>query len=377
MIRISTRYSLKAHEARFATEKQCLEYLAKVRWNNIPTCPECGNQHKNYKLKNERDYVCSNKDCQRQFSLTKGTIFQNSKLPLTTWFQAIYLFNSLKKSLSSYSFSDLLGMRQKTAWLLLHKLRAVMDKENQIILNGIVQVDETYFGPNPDLDRRLQVRKRKHDKEQTAIHGPSRPAKLKEEEKQKRGRKKGSTAEVLAQKRIEFGDDYYRDRKLSKKIPYIKGIAILGMIESAGKIVLKKIGTGKKGVRRETVLPLLKKHISSDSILVTDQSNLYFEVTDFARHIPIKHGKKFVNPEGWHTNEVENAWRNLQSLIRSTYHHVAYHHYDAYLDEFAYRWNRRNQNKQILFDDFIPLACEKTFALKDIAKRRPLPNKSK
>src|ERR1700758_1017298 len=132
---------MNMHLARFATDQMCHDYLVQVRWNGRPTCPKCGNDKMNYYINSRKVYKCSS--CKKQFSLTKGTIFERSKLPLKTWFLAIYLFTTKKRGVSSYQMAGWLGVKQHTAWYVLQRLRKALENENDIVLSGIVEADET------------------------------------------------------------------------------------------------------------------------------------------------------------------------------------------------------------------------------------------
>ena len=114
--------SLQALEKCFRTQKKCEEFLVKKRWGGRPTCPYCGCE-KVYSRKNGR-YLCA--ECHRSFSVLVGTIFQNTKLPLLTWFKAIYIIVNAKQGISSSQLSVLFGVTQKTAWYILHKIRLLL-----------------------------------------------------------------------------------------------------------------------------------------------------------------------------------------------------------------------------------------------------------
>ncbi len=324
-----------------------------VRWGGLPKCPECGNNHKNYYLSSRNIYKCS--ECYRQFSVTHGSIFNRSKIPLTKWFLAIYLFTTKKNGLSSVQMAKWLGVKQQTAWFVLHRLREALKNENEILLMGAVEADEAFVGPKVNRDLRLQYARKKHETEQDKIHGPTRRKRLQAGEKMKRGRKKGTTKEVIEQMAIERGGKPYVSKLPSERTPFEKGTVVLGMTEKRGRLVMKKLGMNNKSVNRENVFPLLQKHISAESILVTDQLNLYDTTSElFSQHHTVNHQKGYVI-NGIHINNIENAWKHLKKMIDGTYAHISHHHFDRYLDENTYRWNRRNEPERVLFESFIPL----------------------
>jgi len=106
---------------RFGDEQVCRDYLEKMRWPEEIICPKCGVIGKAYKYNNGRTFKCA--ECRKQFTIRVGTIFEDSKLPLQKWFLAIYLATCLKKGISSIQLSKYLGITQKTAWFMLHRIR--------------------------------------------------------------------------------------------------------------------------------------------------------------------------------------------------------------------------------------------------------------
>ena len=139
--------TLLEFQKRFATEKQCEAYLARWRWPKGFECPKCSVQAA-WRLKRRRLYQC--KGCRRQVSITAGTAMHRSKLPLRTWFWAIFLVARHKKSISALQLQADLGLGSyETAWLLLHKIRACFDESEDFPLRGVVEVDETLVGTLP------------------------------------------------------------------------------------------------------------------------------------------------------------------------------------------------------------------------------------
>lgn len=350
-MKTSDTYSLCEHASKFGTYQMCHDYLVNVRWNGKPQCPHCKNSNMNYYLSTRKTYKCSS--CRKQFSITRGTIFENSKIPLQKWFLCIYIFTTYKRSISSCQMAKVLGISQQSAWLMMHKLREALKNENEIILYGVVEADESFIGPKINRDLRLQMKRKQHNAEQEAIHGMGDKKRIRVEGgKRIRGRKKGETNEMIAQNKLA-------KKALGKRVPFERGYVILGMVEQRGRFVMKTLGKSSRDVTRENIYPLLQKHISSSAILITDQLNLYDNTnTLFAAHKTVNHQIGYV-VDGISTNNVENSWKHLKKLIDGTYFHISYKHIDRYLDENTYRWNRRNESLQFLFDDFMKLTfCE-------------------
>lgn len=130
----------------YGTEPQCERVLEAVRWPNGFCCPRCG-QAAHYVLRDGVRKVFQCNACRHQASLIAGTVFQGTKLPLTTWFLAIYLISQAKTGLSALALKRQLGVSYPTAWLIHHKLMQVMaDREDRYLLEGKVQVDDAYLG---------------------------------------------------------------------------------------------------------------------------------------------------------------------------------------------------------------------------------------
>ncbi|MCK9400773.1 MAG: IS1595 family transposase [Bacteroidales bacterium] len=128
----------------FRDEDICRNYLANLRWNGNPICPHCGHD-KAYEYQNGKLYKCAK--CRQQFTVKVGTIFEDSKIPLKKWFTTVYLLTSHKKGISSLQLGRDIGVTQKTAWFMLHRIRyAIRTKSFNAPMGGIVEADETLIG---------------------------------------------------------------------------------------------------------------------------------------------------------------------------------------------------------------------------------------
>jgi len=352
------KYGEISHSRRFGTEQKCRDYLVNLRWDGRPTCHKCGNKHLNYFLTSRNIWKCSN--CKTQFSILKNTIFESSNLSLVTWFKAIFYITTFKRGISSCQLGRLLEVEQRTAWFILHRLREVMKDEGNLILKGIVEVDEAHFGPIISEDTRLQRAKVIHDENIEKIHGLSNDRKRFIRGKPaKRGRKKGSTKEVLAQKKNA-------KEKLGEKIPFEQDIAVLGMVKRNGEIVLKMLGRSAKSKTRNNVYPLLKRHIHESSTVYTDEWIIYKGINIFFQgHQTVNHKKSFVNGDV-HTNGIENVWKHFRKVINGTYFHMTYQHFQKYLYEHAFRWNRMNISDREKVSSFFTSIEGKRLKYKDL-----------
>lgn len=139
--------NLKTFYQQFPNEETCREYFAQQRWNGKPVCQHCGSTEKIYKFKDGRLYKCGT--CRKQFTVTMGTVMESSKIPLQTWFLAAYIIAAHKKGIASVQLAKDMGVTQKTAWFLLHRIRYglgenMFGKDEK--LKGVVEADETYVG---------------------------------------------------------------------------------------------------------------------------------------------------------------------------------------------------------------------------------------
>src|SRR5882724_5919873 len=118
--------NLKELIASMPTEQQCREYMEKSRWGNDPFCPHCSST-KPYRLKDGKTYRCSSAKCRKDFTVTVGTVFENSKVKLSSWLMAAYILGGHRKGISSLQLARDLGVTQKTAWFINHRLRYAMN----------------------------------------------------------------------------------------------------------------------------------------------------------------------------------------------------------------------------------------------------------
>jgi transposase-like protein len=129
------------------TEKDCRDYLIQQRWDGCPVCPYCGYSVKTYVIEGGKRFKCgANQDvCGKKYSVTVGTIFESSRIPLTKWLNAVYVVTAHKKGISSHQLGRNLGVTQRTAWFMIHRIREMMKQVEPSIMEGIVQSDETFM----------------------------------------------------------------------------------------------------------------------------------------------------------------------------------------------------------------------------------------
>ncbi len=275
----------------FSTEKICVEYLEQQLWNGEPTCPHClalkpyrtATRSRKAELVGTFDYKCSNKTCHKKFTAITGTIFENTKIDLKTWFAAIYLCTAHKKGVSSCQIARDLGITQKSAWFVLHRIREMLRVDMPDMIENVAFLDETYVG--------------------------------------------GKNKNRHADKKIEGS----QGRSSKDKTP------VLGAIGLEGKIQLAVV----PNTQAETLRPIVEKWVKEGAIMVTDEWRAYSPLQDKYFHVVVNHsGGEYVRG-AFSTNNVENFWSLFKRGIYGIYHQVSPKHLQRYCEEFALRFNTR------------------------------------
>ena len=271
----------------FPTQEDCIEYLERLRWAGSPECPHCESTH--IRRRNEHDigrigrWNCHN--CHATFKVTHGTLFHGTKIVLQKWFVAIALMANAKKSLSSCQLSRDLGVPQKTCWRIMMAIRGEMEKNN-VMLEGIVEADETYIGG-------------KHKKDYDRENGAPK----------KRGR--GTAKDV-----------------------------VLGAVERGGQVVAKLVpnATG------ETIKDFIKSIVNTDeSELITDGYRGYNEIGKQMKHEILNRSQQW-EAGGIHTNTMEGFWSFVKRAWYGSHHHYSTRYTPLYLAEACYKYNHRETN---------------------------------
>jgi transposase-like protein len=291
----------------FNTEKKCVEYFEQLRWNGQRGCPHCGST-KTYVCKGHGKYKCG--DCRKLFSITTGTYFENTKLPLRTWLIAMYLCLNHRKGVSSLQLASTLGVTQKTAWFVLHRIRAIVGEQvPEMLLSGMVEADETYIG---GVEGNRHANKKKRVQPGTY-----------------------STLDKREIKKTPFGRASHKDKKM-----------VLGAVQRGGKVVARYA----ENSGADAIDSFIQEHVEVGTRVVTDEWHGYRRLKQLYTHDVINHLSKVYVVGDIHTNTIENFWSVVKRCVDGTYHQISRKHTQKYLNEFSFRYNNRTSTDHERFE---------------------------
>lgn len=273
----------------FASHEVAVEYLERLRWPDGRVCPHCGvvdsedRPHYRVKAKSTKRKLWKCYSCRKQFTVTVGTIFADSHVPLNKWLLAFYLLCASKKGMSALQLQRMLGVTYKTAWFMCHRIRWAMTEPTFTTkLSGIVEADETYVG-GKERNRKRQ------DK----------------------------------QKKTGRGTD---------KAP------VMLLVERGGQVRSRHV----TNVSGDEVKGFIRIHVDPSARIMTDSFASYRGLRhEFAEHGVVNHADGEYVRGDVHTNTAENYFSLLKRGINGSYHHVSKQHLHRYLSEFDFRYNNR------------------------------------
>ncbi|WP_222166260.1 IS1595 family transposase [Edaphocola aurantiacus] len=308
--------SLRELDIFFKDEKRCKEFYEKVRWNGNITCPKCGHNKINRTSRSGGGYQCASRNCKKLFSVTSGTMFGSTKLPLGVWFTSIYLLCTSKKGISSVQLGSQMMVSQKTAWFMNHRIRKSMEQGVDFsFLTNIIEADETYVGG--------KVKN---------MHQSKKP-------KKSQGRSKYKSS-------------------------------IFGLLQRHG--MLRTFVTSD--TYKETLQRLIDRNVRMDAVMMTDKYDAYNDLDEKYRgHYSVNHTKKeYVRKEdGYlvHTQSIEGFWSIFKRGYIGIYHYMSKKHLQRYADEFTYRFNTRNKSPMERFMMSLQQASKARLRYKDLIKK--------
>ncbi len=264
----------------FSDPETCHDFVVGLRWPNGVACVHCGTKNVGF-IKTRQRFQC--KGCRRQFSVKVGTIFEDSPIPLDKWLAAFWMIANAKNGISSYEIHRAIGVSQKSAWYVLHRIRLAMQTGTFRKLSGEVEADETYIGGKA---RNMHPGKRK-------------------------AKGRGAVGKAI----------------------------VMGLLERHGEVRTKVIPNSKK----RTVQKEVRENVEVGSEVFTDALSSYDGLASEFAHDVINHAECYAKGKV-HTNGLENFWSLLKRGIKGTYVSVEPFHLFRYLDEQAFRFNTRKRS---------------------------------
>lgn len=266
-------------------EQRCRKYVAEQRWGkDRVVCPYCNNERA-YVIEGGKRYKCASRTCYKKFSVTVGTIMEDSNIPLLKWLTAIYLVSAHKKGISSYQLSKDIGITQKHSWFMLHRIREMFRMKVNTKLENVVEVDEVYIGGKvPNMSK----------------------------SKRKKLREEGNT--------------------------YNTKTMVMGLLERGGE--LKLIPVTQNAIEMQRTI---RQNVNKSAGIISDHNGAYSGLkNEYASHEIVNHSvQEYVREGNIHTNSIEGAFSLLKRSIIGIYHQVTPKHLSRYCDETMYRYNLR------------------------------------
>lgn len=304
MINFSHFNSIFELTSYFNTEDKCRKAIFQSRWEKDDVvCPFCGEHH--CYTRKDGSFRCPK--CGKNFSVTVGTIFENTKISLRKWFLAMYLISCHKKGISSVQLATDIDVTQKTAWFILHKVRTLFAQED-VVLSGVVECDEMYLGGRET---------NKHDSKKTG---------------KTQGRSTKTKTPIFGMTMV------WKTEKVNYETGEVK-------TETHTYEVAKKVADTKAN----TLIPIIEHFIAEGSTVVTDELSAYNGLNAKYNHIFVRHGEREFTVGSYSTNGIEGFWGHFKRVIFGTYHFVSKAYLERYIDEAVFRFNTKEMSESARF----------------------------
>jgi transposase len=293
------RYTIDDFNRQFPTDDACFEHLRESRFpDGIAYCEKCRAEHKHHRIKGRPVYACD--ECLTQISPMAGTIFEHSSTALRLWYYAMYLMASTRCGISAKQIQRETGVTYKTAWRMFRQIRSLLSESDMQLEGEAVEVDEMYYG----------------------------------------GKRKGGSGRPMR------GD--------KTKTP------VLGMVERKGRVIARTV----PDTTAKTLVGTVHEFVMPKSTIFTDELQAYNTMPGERQyeHRRINHSSKVYVMGDVHTNTIEGFWSLVKRGIGGVYHSVSQKYLQTYLDEYSFRYNRRDQGNLIF-----------TSLLKRVAEMAALP----
>lgn len=292
------RYTIEDFNRQFPTDDACFEHLREQRFpDGMAYCQTCKMERQHHRVKGRPVYACD--ECLMQISPMAGTIFEHSSTSLRLWYYAMYLMASTRCGISAKQIQRETGVTYKTAWRMFRQIRSLLSESDMQLEGEAVEVDEAYFG----------------------------------------GKRKNGGGRRL---RNDKGET-------------VKS-AVVGMVERKGRVRASVVADTKSATLLETV----REHVMPASTVFTDEYLSYDglkHMKEGYQHKRINHSKVYVMGDV-HTNTIEGFWSLVKRGIGGVYHQVSHKYLQTYLDEYSFRYNRRDQGN-LIFNAFLQRTCER------------------
>src|SRR5580692_1760254 len=283
------RYTRSQFDREFPTDDACLEQIKEQRFpGGVAVCQKCEGPRKHYRVAGRTAYACAT--CGNHIYPLAGTIFEKSTTSLRVWFQAMYLMGSTRCGISAKQIQRETGVTYKTAWRMFRQIRSLLSEPDMQLEGSLIEADESYFGGK---------RKNKHGNRQMQ-----------------------------------------RGRDSDEKTP------VFGMVERGGKVLAYVTPDAKAS----TILPIIAERVMPESTVFTDDYPIYDKLSLHANryeHKRIQHAQKVYVVGDVHTQTIEGFWSLTKNGIRGVYHSVSRKYLQNYINEYGFRYNRRDQGNLI------------------------------